>query len=181
MQFPQLKTVDEFVEWEERQEVKYEFSSGTISLLPGARARHEIIVVNFLVALRSVIRDPAAVRPSGNKLLTSTSSRYADLFVTFDPRDDDPELTYARHPTLIVEVLSPTTERTDRGPKLREYSTIPELQEYALVDSRKRWAQVHRRSGPDWVPSVPIAEGVLHLESIGLTIGFDEIYAGTKL
>jgi len=75
MRIPQLSSVDEFVRWEERQEQRYEFADGATSLLPGAARRHEIIVVNLLVALRRSL-SASSVCGSGMKLVTEAISRY---------------------------------------------------------------------------------------------------------
>jgi Uma2 family endonuclease len=179
MNFPTITTVEEFVAWEELQDERYEFSDGKISLVPGASVRHEIIVPNIIIALRRVA-PPEAVRSSGVKQLTDSSSRYADVSVTFDERDSV-DLTYSKFPTLLVEILSPSTHRVDRVQKAKEYKTLETLREYVLVDSRKRWVQTIRRSGDIWIESLPSVAGSIHLESLGLTVALDEIYAGTKL
>ena len=179
MRLPQIATVDEFVPWEETQDEKYEFADGEISLFPGATARHEIIVVNLCLALRGVAA-AHQVRGSGLKQLTQTSSRYPDVSVSFDVRDTV-DLRYARYPTVLVEVLSPSTRSVDRGPKFDEYRTIETLREYVLVDSSTRWAQVTKRSGDDWIVSLPQRSGVLQLEIVGLRLPFEELYAGTEL
>jgi Uma2 family endonuclease len=179
MLYPQLKSVQEFVAWEEGQDEKYEFADGEISLFPGGTLRHEILAVN-LVALLHAVAGAGHVRGSSLKQLTDTSSRYPDISVGFDPRDAV-EQTFARYPKLLIEVLSPSTYRVDRGPKFDEYRTIETLEEYVLVDSRKRWAQTIRRAGSDWIVSLPILTGDLWFESISASFPFDTIYAGTEL
>jgi Uma2 family endonuclease len=179
MQLPHLATVEEFLAWEDRQEERYEFVDGEISLFPGGTARHEIIVANLIAALHPVA-GAGRVRASGLKTLTRTSSRYPDVSVSFDPRDGV-DLRFARYPSLLIEVLSPSTHETDRGPKVDEYRTIETLVEYVLVDSRKRWAQTIRRAGGDWIVSLPILSGSLLFESVALTLPFDALYAGTEL
>jgi len=120
------------------------------------------------------------VRASNLKVLTDTSSRYPNISVGFDSRDAVVQ-RFARYPKLLVEILSPSTYRVDRGPKFDEYRTIETLQEYVLVDSRKRWMQTIRRSGDAWIVSLPLLSGDLWLESISASFAFDTIYAGTEL
>jgi Uma2 family endonuclease len=179
MQIPNVRTVEEFVAWEEGEEQKYEFADGVISLFPGGTLRHEIIVATLIGILYPIV-GAGHVRSSGLKQLTKSSSRYPDISVGFDPRDTLTQ-TFANYPKLLIEVLSPSTYRIDRGPKLDEYRTIDTLEEYVLIDSRKRWAQVHRRSGFDWIVSLPIVAGDLDLASIGASLAIDTIYAGTEL
>jgi len=179
MRLPHLTKVEDFVIWEERQAERYEFSAGEISLFPGGTARHEIIVVNLCIALRATI-DAAHVRGSGLKTLTPSSSRYPDVSVSFDERDSV-DLAYARFPTLVIEVLSPSTFAVDRGAKFDEYRTIETLCEYVMVDARKRWAQSIRRNGSDWIVSLPQSDGIVRFESVGTEMTFDALYAGTEL
>ncbi len=112
--------------------------------------------------------------------MTKTSSRYPDFSVKSD-RFEDPLGRFGKFPTLLVEVLSPSTHAVDRGPKSDEYRTIETLQEYVLIDSRKRWAQTIRRAGDDWIVSLPIVEGAPAFRSVGVRMTFDEVYAGTTL
>ena len=179
VQLPQIATVDAFVAWEETQDEKYEFGDGTISLFPSGTLRHDLIISNLIVALRGAVA-PNQVHGPNVKQLTNMSSRYPDVAVSFDARDTL-DLTYARYPTLVIEVLSPSTSATDRGQKVDEYRTIETLQEYLLVDSCKRWAQIMRRAGTDWIVSLPILSGALSLSSIGLNLEFDRIYESTGL
>lgn len=179
MVFPQLASVEEFVAWEDRQERKFEFSEGIVSPFPGGTLRHEIIVANLIAALHGHL-GAGRSRASGVKTLTATSSRYPDISVADDPRDRDDQ-TFARYPRLLVEVLSPSTHGTDRGAKFDEYRSIETLREYVLVDSRKRWAQTVRRVDADWIVSLPIRTGILHVATIELRLPLDTIYAGTTL
>ncbi len=179
MRLPQIGSVEDFVAWEERQTERYEFAEGESSLLPGATARHEIIVVNLCLALRSTIA-AAYVRGAGLKALTATSSRYPDVSVSFDERDSV-DLAFTRFPTLLIEVLSPSTHAVDRAEKFDEYRTIGSLREYVMVDSRKRWTQSVRRTGSDWIVALPQSGGTLSLESVAVDIPFDALYAGTEL
>lgn len=176
---PTLTSVQEFVAWEETQEKKYEFADGEISLFPGGTMRHMTTALNVALALREHGLRPGSVFNEA-RIVTARSSRYPDVVVTFDERDT-PENTFARYPILLVEVISPSTESIDRGAKLDEYRSIETLQEYALIDSRKRWAQTVRRSGDEWIVSLPIVAGDLELRSVGAHIGFKELYAGTEL
>lgn len=179
MMFPQLRNVDEFVAWEEGEDEKFEFSDGVVSEFPGGTLRHEILVANLAAALHAIV-GPGRVWTSGLKTLTETSSRYADISVGFDPRDTV-EQRFVRYPTLLVEVLSPSTHAVDRGPKFDEYRTIQTLREYVLVDSRKRWIQTIRRAGTDWVVSLPVLSGDVRFESVDGTVAIDDIYAGSEL
>jgi Uma2 family endonuclease len=179
MEFPNIADVETFIRWEEDQEERYEFADGLISLMPGASENHETIAMNVAGTLWQAL-GPGRVRGSSFKQVTKTSSRYPDVSVKSD-RFEDPLGRFGKFPTLLVEVLSPSTYAVDRGPKSDEYRTIETLQEYVLIDSRKRWAQTIRRAGDDWIVSLPIVEGALEFQSVGVRMSFDEVYAGTNL
>jgi Uma2 family endonuclease len=179
MQFPIINDVRAFIEWENAQTERHEFSDGQISLLPGASNNHETIVMNVSGTLWTAL-GPGRVFGSAFKQVTATSCRYPDVSVA-NAGAEDPVATYGQHPTLLIEVLSPSTHAIDRGPKSDEYRTIETLQEYVLIDSRKRWAQTIRRAGSDWIVSLPIVEGSLDFQSVGVSMTFDDIYAGTPL
>jgi Uma2 family endonuclease len=179
MTLPELRTVAEFLEWEDAQDRKYEFADGIVSLFPGGTNRHGTIRLNIAIALRNRGIAAGSVFDE-TRTVTPHSSRYPDVAVTLDRRDQ-PDNTFLGYPILLLEVLSPSTETLDRGPKFHEYRTIDTLAEYVLVDSRQRWAQVFRRTGVDWIPTVPIETGDLYLHSLGVRIPFDETYAGTGL
>ncbi|MEE8554760.1 MAG: Uma2 family endonuclease, partial [bacterium] len=81
-------------------------------------------------------------------------------------------------PCLIVEVLSPTTEATDRREKLLAYQTLPSLREYVLVDQREPHVEVFRREGRDWWRDTHAAGDRFTLDSVGLTLDVDTVYRG---
>jgi Uma2 family endonuclease len=175
----QIATVEEFIAWEETQEQKYEFCDGKISLFPGGALAHGVIIANIVYELRKRGMSASNVIPSEVKVVTDRASRYPDVSVLGDVRDTDMRATFVRHPRAIFEVLSPSTHRIDRGIKAENYLAIEELVDYVLVDSRKRWAQAYSRSGGGWQP--PITSGDLYVPGLGVTIAFDELYAGTDL
>jgi Uma2 family endonuclease len=83
---------------------------------------------------------------------------------------------------LVIEVLSPSTEKVDRDLKLNAYRKLPSLQEYVLVSQDKRQVELYRR-GPDigWTYLSFARDRVVKLESIGLKLPLNTIYAGTKV
>ncbi|HZT58324.1 MAG TPA: Uma2 family endonuclease [Pyrinomonadaceae bacterium] len=90
-------------------------------------------------------------------------------------------LTSARRPRLVVEVLSPTTERTDRHEKLAAYKNCPSVEEYVLVSQDAMMVELHRRAGGEWrteifnEPSESCA-----FDSVGLTLGLADIYRNVR-
>ncbi len=180
MIFPQIATVDEFVAWENRQERKYEFADGHILPFPGGTLRHETIIANVIGTLYAAL-GPGRVLGSGVKTVTSSSSRYPDVVVLGADHDEDLTATVLRTPAVLMEVLSPSTQSIDRGAKLDEYRSLPSLEAYVLIDSRKRWVQIVRRSGSEWIVSLPFATGEIALPSIAVALSVADVYAGSGI
>jgi Uma2 family endonuclease len=95
--------------------------------------------------------------------------------------DRSPESAYYREePILVVEILSPSTERTDRNEKLTVYKNISTLQEYVIVWQEKMQIEIYRRQ-PDgnwltYIYSENDADEGVELQSINLKIKIEEIY-----
>ena len=103
---------------------------------------------------------------------------YPDLVITCDQRDE-PTLSYVTFPTVIIEVLSESTETFDRGKKFQYYRTIPSLQEYILISSQEYLIECFRRTKNDlW--TLQTHEGldaIVHIESLTIDSHLSEIYA----
>ena len=84
-------------------------------------------------------------------------------------------------PLLLVEVLSPSTRRTDFGVKILGYQELPSAREIWAVDSEERSVRVWRRAGDEWIMTLPIRAGSFRSAVLGDEIALDELYAGTDL
>jgi Uma2 family endonuclease len=135
-QRPQKMTAEEYLEWEAKQEFRYEYVDGKILAMTGGSIPHNDIALNFYTTLRPHLRQKSCrVNVSDVKVKASKNNRYfyPDLVVTCEP-DDLKSRDFIEHPKVIVEVLSPSTASYDRGDKFKYYRQIPSLQEYVLVD-----------------------------------------------
>ena len=85
-------------------------------------------------------------------------------------------------PFLIVEILSPSSDRHDRRVKLPVYRQIETVQEILLIASDERYAELHRRSGAQWVTEILRGgESMLRLVSVGIEVPISELYEGIAL
>ena len=84
-------------------------------------------------------------------------------------------------PTVILEVLSPSTAEHDRGGNLYDYRRIPSVQEIVLVASEQRDVEVWRRRGPKWELEDLIGDAALELETLGITVPFAMIHADSGI
>lgn len=113
--------------------------------------------------------------------VNDTTYRYPDLMVSCDDRDRT-ATDALRHPTLIVEVISPGTAARDRGEKLREYRTLPSLREYLLVETQQIFVEIYRRgTGRFWLYDTYGSGEILHLESLNVDLEIDALYENITL
>jgi Uma2 family endonuclease len=180
-----LLSVTEYLAAEERSEVRHEYIGGRLHAMAGSTAAHSTITANLLVALRKRLRagGPCKVFVNDIKVQLRIAGEdlfyYPDVVVTCHPigaRDH-----FTRFPTVIFEVLSDSTERTDRRETLTNYRQSDTLEEYVLVDQHRREVTLHRRS--DGWGSLRIAsdDAALELLSISASLPLAEIYEGVDL
>lgn len=173
-----LLTLDEFLAWEREQPERYEFVDGAAYMMAGGSAGHAAIALNIATALRERLRG-SGCRPFGSdmKVIANGTVRYPDVSVTCSQVNDvDPAIT---EPVLIVEVVSPSTARTDRGRKKRDYFATPSVRQYAIVEQEERLVDLYTRTESGWVNEVVADDGVLRLSSLGIDIPLDAIYEDT--
>ena len=142
----------EYLTLEARSPVRHEYVAGEIFAMTGASIRHNIIAGNLYTALRTHLRgSPCRALMEGVKLYLKKerSYFYPDVMVTCESRllELDAQMQIVDSPTLIIEVLSPSTEGIDRREKLRAYRTLPSLKEYALVSQDECKLELYRRRG----------------------------------
>lgn len=142
---PQKMTVEAYLDWEPRQELRYEFVNGEVFAMTGGSLPHNDIAINLLTALRPHIRKQGCrINMADAKVnITPSVYRYPDLTISCDERDKA-ALDAIRYPKLIVEVLSPGTETLDRSDKFREYRSLPSLEEYILISSAQIDVEIYR-------------------------------------
>jgi len=145
-------SADEFLAWEATQAERHEFVQGEVFAMAGGEDRNNTVAGNLYIALRQHLRGtPCRALMEGVKLYLKKerSYFYPDVMVTCESRllELDAQMQIVDSPTLIIEVLSPSTEGIDRREKLRAYRTLPSLKEYALVSQDECKVELHRRRG----------------------------------
>ena len=179
-------TVEEYFEFEKTSEVRHEYVDGVIypvnfdfEGIAGESKRHNLISGELYAALLIHLRGSGCqVFFEAVKLYTSASKYYyPDVVVTCDAETDKDDYTL-NDPRLIIEVLSPTTERVDRAEKLIAYQKIPSVQEYVLVSSERVWVQIYRRTdGENWrVEQFLNLNDEVTFNSINLIVKVADIY-----
>ncbi len=139
---------EEYLEGEKISEIKHEYIDGEVYAMAGASDAHINISGNLYIRLRNHLRGGGcSVYISDMKAQIHRRSRYyyPDVMVTCDPRDRDSEYSKG-HSSLIIEVLSDSTEAKDRGIKFKDYRRSPSLQEYVLVSQDTMNIDIFRRN-----------------------------------
>jgi Uma2 family endonuclease len=177
-------TVDEFLQWEDGTDTRYELVNGFVVAMAPPAPPHG----RLATALGGEIRAALRSRPHCGIYSESGIARsdrddtcyVADLAVTCDPPQHDDRLI--RNPVLIVEILSRSTTAFDRHTKVPDYRRISSVQEILLIDTETVFAEVLRRDGEHWITEIvqgPAA--TLSLASIPLAIPMAELYEGIPL
>ena len=175
-----LLSTEEYLQLELTAEVRHEYLAGQIYAMVGASEAHNIIATNLIAILRTHLRGSSCrAFVSDMKVKVKTQQAdifyYPDILVTCDP--DDSEKYFKTKPSLIVEILSKSTEVTDRREKRLNYQTINNLQEYVLVSQDEMKVEIYRKdSNGNWMLATLGEYDELVLDSVGLTITMGDVY-----
>jgi Uma2 family endonuclease len=171
-------TLAEFLEWEERQPMRYEFDGVGPVAMAGGSVRHAQIQRNLAFTFTARLRGrPCQFLGSDLKIQTEEDhARYPDGIVICSPLTGSETIVDA--PVVIFEVLSPSTTHTDRFVKAREYQRMPSVQRYVMLEQDSVNAVVYARSGETWTHEILIADSVLALPEIGVELPLAELYEG---
>ncbi|APW46188.1 Uma2 family endonuclease [Rhodoferax antarcticus] len=176
-------TADDYLSGELTSDIRHEYVDGEVYAMAGAGEAHNLIALNVASFLRSHARGgPCRVFISDMKLHVATwkAFYYPDVMVVCDP--DDAQTYYKQSPSLVVEVLSPSTESIDRREKMLAYRTLPSLREYLLIAQDKRQLELYRRADDgDWLVAVRAETGAVQLDSVNASLALDEVYEDVNL
>ena len=173
-------TLDDFLAWEERQDLRYEFDGFQPVAMTGGTYAHDKVATNLAVSLTPRLRgSPCVMHGSNLKVLIESKARYPDALVTCQEYGNNDKL--ARDPVVIVvifEVLSPGTDRID---KVREYTALASMQRYVLLEPNRVAATVLERQGAVWITSILTDDAMLPMPEIGIELPLSELYEGVTL
>jgi Uma2 family endonuclease len=176
-----LYSPQEYRALERAAECKSEYVEGRIYAMAGASREHILITFNIGRSLGNQLANrPCEIYPSDMRVKSAAARnyRYPDIAVVCGAAQfEDHRADTLLNPTLLVEVLSPSTEASDRGEKFAEYMRIPSLREYLLVAQDRPRIDHYARQGAGWL--LTVAEGldaVLTLDAIGCALELREVY-----
>ncbi|MEH1850439.1 MAG: Uma2 family endonuclease [Nostoc sp.] len=170
---------EEYLEGEKFSEIKHEYIDGQVYAMAGASDAHVTIVGNLFSLLRNHLRGSGCrVYMLDMKAQIDVINRYfyPDVMVTCDTRDKEFEY-FKSHPSLIIEVLSESTESYDRGKKFASYRHLESLQEYMLISPDRMNVECFRRNADGHWVLYPYEKGEeLYLASVDFRCAIAEIY-----
>lgn len=176
---PQNLTAEEYLAWEEQQELKYEYIDGKILTMEGVSLIHNDITLNTYRMLRPHIKKRGCrINVSDVKVQGKANRRYfyPDLVISCHSKDKRAN-KWIQFPSVIVEVLSPSTANYDKDRKLKLYRQIPSLQEYILLDSRRISVELfQRQAGKIWGYSDYNQHESFTISSLDFTCAVNNIY-----
>lgn len=169
-------TTEAFLDWEERQEARWEFDGVRPVAMTGGSAEHEIVGATLRAVLRERLRGgPCRVWAPTMKVQVQGRIRYPDAFVARTPVPRG--ATVVPDPLVVFEVLSPGTSRADRIEKLREYQATPSILRYAILEQDGPAATVFARQDGEWIARALTEGDVLAMPEIGVEVPLAEVYA----
>lgn len=173
----------EYLRWERYQALRHEYVDGEVYAMSGASRKHNIINGNTFATLHAQLRSrPCEIYNNDMrvKIYSTNVYTYPDIVVACgQPMFEDTELDTLLNPILIIEILSVSTERYDRGAKFGYYRSITTLQEYILIAQDSCRVEHYRRyDGVQWLfMDYQDPQAVLALASIGCSLYMQDVYA----
>jgi Uma2 family endonuclease len=177
-------TLDEFLRWDDGTETHYELIGGfPVAMAPPAAA-HRILATRLISRIDAALasRRPCNAQGEAGIIRPDLADTYfeADIAATCERHEFGQQAL--DEPFLIVEILSPSTERHDRRTKLPVYRQIATVQEILFLASDGLYAELHRRSGAQWITDILRgADARLALASVGIEIPLAELYDGIAM
>ena len=174
-------TPEEYLAFERKATTKHEYLNGQIVAMSGASFAHNFITVNIATHLNIQLMDGecrVATSDMRVKVTEIDSYFYPDVVVVCgEPVPEDNIFDTLLNPTVIVEVLSPSTETYDRGEKFEHYQQITSLKDYILISQDKVHVEHYRRQENEWLQTeFAELEDVLSLRSVGCELLLQDIY-----
>ncbi|TYQ28339.1 Uma2 family endonuclease [Pseudanabaena sp. UWO311] len=175
----------EYLAWESVQDSRHEYENGKIIAMTGGTIPHSQIPLNFASLLLAHLRGKGCKITISDAKVTIKSGKYyyPDVVVSCDERDRFSR-DFFQYPTLIAEVLSPSTEARDRGIKQQNYMLIDTLQTYILINSERPRIEIYQKLDRAWeYISIAIEQTnfdqddpLIHITSIDLQFPLSALY-----
>lgn len=175
-------TEAEYLAFDRASEIKHEYYRGEIFAMTGGSPEHNMICISTSATLYNQVRgQPCKIYSSDQRVRVPRTRLYTypDIsIVCSEPHFVDEALDTLLNPTLLIEVLSPSTESYDRGKKFQHYRQIDSLREYVLIAQETPHIEHYlRQDDGNWLLRDAIGlESRIELPSIGCTLALADVY-----
>ena len=175
-------SVAEYLEWEERQELKHEYIDGEIIEMTGGTGEHSMIIGNVQGFRWNLLSFPQYTVHTSNMRVKFSPSRYVypDLSVVRgESIYDDASRLNLLNPVFVVEVTSPSSAIRDRMDKLDNYFDVPSIEAYLIIDQDRPRADLYTRAQEGWhVRIYNNEEDVIPLLALECQLPLEQVYRG---
>ena len=179
---PKTISVEEYFELEKSHpEICYEYIDSSVYMMAGGSFNQDTIKSNIHRILWNLLRGSKCRVYSSDMKVYISETRYfhPDVIVTCDPRDRG-TIQAIQSPRLVVEVLSPTTELTDRTWKLKNYRAHPTIEEYVLADSQSFKIEIYHKENNKWIYEAFEDSDEITLNSLGVHFLLADVYTDVE-
>ncbi len=179
---PKYVSPEEYFALEVNSREKHEYFNGEVVAMAGNTEKHNLIVSNLIGELHGFLKNnPCRVYPSDLRIATSLfeSYMYPDVTIVCGETElKDDRFDTITNPSVVIEVMSKSTEQNDRGYKYFYYQKIPSLKEYILIDSNSYHAEIIRlEEDRSWkITEIDGINEVLPINSIDMLLPLKDIY-----
>ncbi|HEV8679604.1 MAG TPA: Uma2 family endonuclease [Stellaceae bacterium] len=177
-------TLDEFLRWDDGTETHYELIGGfAVAMAPPAEA-HRILAMRLGSRIDAALaaRRPCNAQIEAGVIRPDRTDTYLVPDIAATCEGNEVGRQAIKDPFLIVEILSPSTERHDRRIKLPVYRQLATVEEILFIASDGVYAELHRRSGAQWITEILRgADATFALTSVEIEIPLGELYEGIAL
>ncbi|MGD1901713.1 MAG: Uma2 family endonuclease [Geitlerinemataceae cyanobacterium] len=175
---PNRFSPEEYLLLDRDNPVRHEYRQGLVYAMAGGTSNHSRISVNFLSLVNPQLDDTPCRLYNGDMKVSHADEffYYPDAFVTCDPRDRE-DRYIKRHPKLVVEVLSQSTQDFDRDKKFLDYQKIDSLEEYILISQETQQVECRRRTTDNtWETEIYAVGDRVTLTSLDLEFDLERLY-----
>jgi len=178
---------EEYLVMERASEEKHEYFYGYVQAMSGARLAHNQIASNLYTDIGSFLKNKECqILPSDMRISTPSHETYMypdAQIVCGEPQMEDERFDTLTNPSVIIEILSESTQHMGKGRKFFFYRQIPSLKEYIMIDSKKRFLQIIRRQHDDLWKFEDLNEtaAALIIQTIQLSLPINDVYRNTGL